>query len=176
MSEPPPASSWAEPPEFYLDENLAGRTVRRFITELGYRVHTGASVFSKAVLDKSLSDNDWLPIAGRKGWVVICRDQHILLRDGELKAYLDAKVHLFLLPGDIARAQIIELLQVNLREMCTLAAARIPNVYWLTRHGIETYEHKSSCRRRSNTRKNPVPRQRERVSPSQRSARSRKSG
>jgi len=39
-SGPPHASFWAEPPEFYIDENMAGRTVRRFITDLGYVVHT----------------------------------------------------------------------------------------------------------------------------------------
>lgn len=38
-SEPPPASSWAAPPEFYLDENSVTRMVRRLLTSLGYRVH-----------------------------------------------------------------------------------------------------------------------------------------
>jgi len=44
-SGPPHASFWAEPPEFYIDENMAGRTVRRFIADLGYVVHTPAAVF-----------------------------------------------------------------------------------------------------------------------------------
>ena len=45
-----------------------------------------------------------------EGWVVFCRDQHILDRPAELQAYLKAKVHMFRWPGSITRAEIIELL------------------------------------------------------------------
>jgi hypothetical protein len=31
-SEPPHVSSWATPPEFYLDENTVTRSVRRLLT------------------------------------------------------------------------------------------------------------------------------------------------
>jgi hypothetical protein len=34
-SGPPPASSWAAPPEFYTDENTGTRAVRRRLTDLG---------------------------------------------------------------------------------------------------------------------------------------------
>jgi hypothetical protein len=44
-SEPPHASSWATPPEFYLDENTVTRSVRRLLNELGYVVHTPAELF-----------------------------------------------------------------------------------------------------------------------------------
>jgi hypothetical protein len=43
-SEPPRASSWATPPEFYLDENTVTRSVRRLLTGLGYPVHTPAAL------------------------------------------------------------------------------------------------------------------------------------
>jgi hypothetical protein len=148
MSEPPHASSWAAPPEFYLDENVAGKTARRFISDLGYTVHTPASVFGRAALDGHLYDERWLPVAGARGWAVIGRDQRILLREHELRAYLEARVHLFLLPGEITRNQIVDLLRKNLREMCSLASARRPNVYWLTRDGIEPHERRVARRTR----------------------------
>ena len=44
-SGPPPASSWAAPPEFYLDENAVTRTVRRLLVELGYGCHTPPEIF-----------------------------------------------------------------------------------------------------------------------------------
>lgn len=146
MSGPPHGSSWAAPPEFYLDENVAGKTARRYIADLGYVVHSPTSVFGRAVLEQRLYDEQWLPVVGANGWVVIGRDQQILSREAELRAYLDARVHLFLLPGEVTRAHIIELLRLNLREMCMLASARKPNVYWLTRDGVEPYERRVARR------------------------------
>lgn len=136
------------PPEFYIDENLAGRTVRRFIGDLGYAVHTPAEVFGRARLEKSLQDEDWLPVVGRSGWAVFGRDRHILDRDLELQAYLSAKIHMFLLPGEATRAQITDLLGLNLAEICAAAGARRANVYWLTAHGLVSYERRRSVRDR----------------------------
>ena len=111
---------------------MAGRTVRQFLEHLGYAVHTPAAVFGRERLEQTVLDTDWLPVVGAKGWVAFCRDQHILDRPAELQAYLKAKIHMFLLPGSITRAEIIDLLTVNLAEICTLAAAKKPNVYWLS--------------------------------------------
>jgi hypothetical protein len=44
-SGPPLASSWAAPPEFYLDENIAGRTIAHGFRVLGYVVHTPAELY-----------------------------------------------------------------------------------------------------------------------------------
>ncbi|WP_373294757.1 hypothetical protein, partial [Dactylosporangium sucinum] len=95
-SGPPHASSWAAPPEFYIDESLGGRTALRYITGLGYRVHSPASVFGTDRLQQGLADEQWLPVVGRNGWTVFGRDQRILDRPHELAAWLDAKIHMFL--------------------------------------------------------------------------------
>lgn len=113
MSAQPHASSWAAPPEFYIDENMAGRSVRRFIAGLGYTVHTPASVFGRTRLEQGLDDEDWLAVVGPKRWAVIGRDQRILDRPWELAAYLKAKVHMFLLPGEAKRDEILALLAHN---------------------------------------------------------------
>jgi hypothetical protein len=110
---------------------MSGHSLRRFLEELGYVVHTPSSVFGRERLSTTLEDSDWLPIVGSHGWVVFGRDQHILDRPVELEAYLAAKVHMFMLPGTATRDQIIALVSTNLREVCTLAVARTPNVYWL---------------------------------------------
>ena len=140
MSGPPPASSWAAPPEYYIDENLAGRTVRRLISDLGYVVHTPPKSLAAPALKQSLRDEDWLPVVGRNAWAVFGRDHHILERELELQAYKAAKVHMFLLPGQALRAEIVALLELNLSGVCTAAVERRPNVYWLTKHGLEDYE------------------------------------
>jgi hypothetical protein len=121
---------------------MAGKTVRRFLDGLGYAVHTPASVFGRARLEQHVYDEEWLPIVGSNGWAVFCRDQHILDRELELKAYLDARVHMFVLPGNATRLQIMDLLGSNLGEICTLAVARRPNVYWLKPGAVISYERR----------------------------------
>lgn len=125
---------------------MAGRSVRRFISDLGYAVHTPASVFGRARLEKGLDDADWLPVAGRNGWVVVGRDHHILDRQWELNAYLKAKVHMFLLPGQATRDEILALLTHNLAAVCASAMAREPSVYWLTSTGLVGYEQRLARR------------------------------
>ena len=121
---------------------MAGKSVRKFLDGLGYSVHTPASVFGRGRLDQGLSDEDWLPVIGTNGWVVFCRDQRILDRPAELQAYLKARVHMFLLPGSVRLTEILELLTSNLAEICALAAARKPNVYWLAKGGVVPYERR----------------------------------
>jgi hypothetical protein len=111
-------------------------------------VHTPAEVFGRDRLDQGLNDEDWLPVIGASGWVVFGRDWHILDRDLELQAYRAARVHRFLLPGQATRGQLIDLLALNLGEICAAAAARHPNVYWVTPNGLVTYERRRSDRDR----------------------------
>ncbi|WKU03737.1 hypothetical protein [Micromonospora sp. HUAS LYJ1] len=127
---------------------MHGRTLRRFIADLGYQVHSPASVFGRTRLDDGLDDEDWLPVIGAKGWVVFGRDQNILKREMELQALLDARIHMFLFPGDVPRPQIIELVQFNLAKICALASARQPNVYWLHLDGVISYEQRVATLRR----------------------------
>jgi len=55
---------------------------------------------------------------------------------------------MFLFNGNSSRAEIVALLGLNLREICTLATPRRPNVYWLTNDGGETYERRVARRTR----------------------------
>ncbi|MFB9183416.1 hypothetical protein ACFFX1_35260 [Dactylosporangium sucinum] len=118
------------------------------MTGLGYRVHSPASVFGTDRLQQGLADEQWLPVVGRNGWTVFGRDQRILDRPHELAAWLDAKIHMFLLPGEIARDEIVRLLERNLGEVCALAVARRPNVYWLTPNGPQPHERRLTDRQR----------------------------
>jgi hypothetical protein len=118
------------------------------VADLGYAIHTPSEVFGKARLREGLDDTDWLPVVGSRGWVVFGRDQHILQRPYELDAYLAAKIHMILLPGQADRQQILELLAANLADVCTVALARKPNVYWATPRGLVDYERRREDRRR----------------------------
>ncbi|MEW2382620.1 hypothetical protein AB0873_11120 [Micromonospora sp. NPDC047707] len=58
---------------------------------------------------------------------------------------------MFLVPGDATRDHIIELVRLNLARICALASARQPNVYWLRRDNVISYEERRAKihRRRS---------------------------
>nr|MDT0661574.1 hypothetical protein [Micromonospora sp. DSM 115978] len=132
---------------------MLGRTVRRFIINLGYAVHSPAELFGRERLHQGVIDEDWLPIVGERGWVVFGRDQNILKREDELRAFLDAKIHMFLLPGNALRTQIVDLIGVNLHHICAYAAARRTGVYWLTPDRVIHYEQRVAERTRHRARR-----------------------
>jgi hypothetical protein len=58
------ASSWAAPPEFYLDENIAGRTIARGRRDLSHAVHTPASCTAAERQQKASGTRRGLPTSG----------------------------------------------------------------------------------------------------------------
>jgi hypothetical protein len=139
-SGPPPASSWAAPPEFYTDENAGTRAVRKRLVGLGYVVHSPAELYGSRDMALGAADEDWLAKVGERGWAVIGRDVKIYERPAELTAYLRAGVHVFLLPGQAKVAQLVELIEINLADMCTCAAAKQPGTWRLTTGGLVRFD------------------------------------
>ncbi|GAA0422485.1 hypothetical protein Acor_57940 [Acrocarpospora corrugata] len=143
----PPASSWATPPEFYLDENSVTRRVRRFLLDLGYPVHTPAEWYGSREQSLGVNDEDWSPLVGARGWVVLASDIHIFEREHEYRAYLKAGVPVFLLPGQSRVAERVELVARNLAAMCAYASQRGPGVWRLTVRGPEEYRPPAAKKR-----------------------------
>lgn len=148
MSAPPSASDWASPPEFYLDENVVSRSVRRRLTGLGYAVHTPPELYGSREASSGTRDEDWLARVSPHGWTVIGRDAKIMERPSELAAYRDARLHMFLLPGQATTARLVQLVETNLPGMCTFAAARKPDVWRLTDTGPELVPRRTPERAR----------------------------
>ena len=97
-SGPPPASSWATPPEFYTDENTVTRSAVA-CTGLGYTVHTPPELYGSREAALGAVTRTGLPRVGRRGWTVLGRDLKIYERPAELAAYR-ARLQVFLLPGE----------------------------------------------------------------------------
>ena len=53
-----------------------------------------------------------------------------------------------LLPGQVTRAEIVEILTLCLTDICTAVKARRPNVYWATMHGLTDYDRRKKDRER----------------------------
>jgi len=133
---PPPASCWAAPPEFYLDENSVTRRVRRFLAGLGYAVHTPGELYGSREEAYGAADVDWLRRVTGSGWVVIGRDAKITQRPHELAAYRRCGLHMFLLPGEATAQDLQDVLSTHLAVICTHAGQRQPAVWKVTRSGV----------------------------------------
>lgn len=149
MSEPPPASSWAAPPEFYIDENTTGRTLRKRFERYGYVVHTPAELFGSLAQARGRADEEWLARVAAHGWAVIGRDTKILERPGELAAYERSGLHMFLFPGQATVQQLVDLVDIHLRDICTATTDRVPQVHKVTATGLDLLRRKARRRRRS---------------------------
>lgn len=79
-------------------------------------VHTPARLYGSLDAALGAPDTDWLARVGQKGWAVIGRDAKIYERPAELAAYLEARIQVFLLPGQARVAEMIGLVD------CCLAA------------------------------------------------------
>jgi PIN like domain len=136
MSEPPHASSWASPPEFYLDENSVSRSVRHFFLDLGYVVHTPGELFGSRDAGYGAPDTEWLRRVAGTGWAIVGRDAKIAERPHELAAYRSARVHMFLLPGEATRQALLDLLALRLRDICVTWARSRTGIWRIRPSGL----------------------------------------
>jgi len=139
-SEPPRASSWATPPEFYLDENTVTRSVRRLLADLGYCVHTPAELFGTRDTSSGAADEEWMKRITGRGWAVIGRDIKIYERPWELEAYRRSRIQVFLLPGQALAAHLSFLVAINLAEIGSITSGRKVGTWYLTESGTAEYD------------------------------------
>ncbi len=79
-------------PVLFLDECLGSTDVPEALRAKGIRVELLHEHFAL-----STSDEDWLTDVGRRGWVVLTKDQRIRRRHAEFQALLAANVAAFVL-------------------------------------------------------------------------------
>jgi len=61
-------------------------------------------------------------------------------RPSELAAYRASRLQVFLLPGEARAAELVELVEVNLAQICAIASTRRPGTWRLTRKGPQPLE------------------------------------
>jgi hypothetical protein len=84
---------------FFIDQALSGDDIPRAIT---YASGCPTEIFKKHFPIDS-EDVDWLPEVGKRGWVLITKDQKIEKRPREKAALLNGKVRAFIiLHGNLA--------------------------------------------------------------------------
>ena len=55
-------------------------------------------------------------------------------------AYRQARIHVFLLPGQAIVTELVHLIEVNLTDMCTFASSRQPGTWRLTKRSPVPYD------------------------------------
>jgi len=89
--------------EFFIDRSLGRRHLAQALGDLGFTVHTMASVYGEPTAQE-LDDERWLADAGQHDWVVLMKDDAIRRRPAERDALSEAKVRAFCLTNAQLRA------------------------------------------------------------------------
>lgn len=72
-------------------------------------------------------DEDWLRAAHSHGWLIVTRDQRIRYRANELRAVVDAKLHMFVFSqGGLSATKTASILCATYPRMCALAEQHRP--------------------------------------------------
>ena len=84
------------PPEFLIDRSLSQRSLPAALREAGFVARTLADVYGEREAQE-IDDTTWLALAGRRGWVVLGKDDRIRRRPAELRALAAGRMRLFCL-------------------------------------------------------------------------------
>lgn len=134
------AARSATPPDdviFVVDECLGGTLVRDALSLKGATVKLVKEEFGEGA-----QDIDWLPEVGRRGWIVLTKDQRIRRRPVERDAFVDARVRGFFLAARALRGpEVAELFATFLPRMLQVVAQyRAPFIAIVRRDGIVMYD------------------------------------
>ena len=86
-------------PVFFVDRSLGRRIVPRILHEAGWDVVVHDEVFAGRA--ESVSDEEWLTLAGERSWCVLMKDARIRYRPTERESLRAGGVHAFCLSREI---------------------------------------------------------------------------
>jgi hypothetical protein len=113
--------------EFFIDRSLGRHQVPQALRDAGLTVHTMAEVYGE-MAGQRLKDEVWLEDVGRRGWVVLMKDDAIRRRPAEREALIASAVRAFCLTNAQLRgAEQAERLVTNRHRI--IAQARRPGPY-----------------------------------------------
>lgn len=106
------------PLEFFLDRSLGGRVVAEALRQAGQTVHVHDEHFPQ-----DAKDVEWLTVAGRRGWIVLTKDERIRYRAIEQRALMQSRVGAFIVTARGLSGSDTATICVNgLPRICRLAA------------------------------------------------------
>lgn len=92
----PRSRTQPEAPEFFIDRSLGRHELADALRAEGFVAHTLASVYGEDRAQR-VRDEEWIALAGERGWVVLTKDDAIRRRPAEIGAVERARVRMFCL-------------------------------------------------------------------------------
>ena len=89
-------------PTFYLDECLGGNKVYNLLKQAGINVEVHTDHFPRGT-----PDEEWLPVIGKNGWVLLTQDKQIRKRKNEIRALRENGVRAFVIAAKGLRGEEI---------------------------------------------------------------------
>lgn len=112
-------------PDFFIDRSLGRKQIPDALRARGFVVHTMFSVFGAR--EESVSDAEWLEIAGRNRWLVLTKDDQIRRNPAEIAAIQahSARVLCITSANLTGALQVSRILQ-NLTRIIGIAEREVP--------------------------------------------------
>ena len=127
-------------PDLFLDRSLGRLKVPSLLRAAGLRLVTLADHYGVPA-DEQVSDEDWLELAGSRGWAVLMKDKRIRYRPPELEAVERHRVRCFCLARqDLPGQEMAERFLRSLPAMVAACEDPGPFVYMVYRSRIRRIE------------------------------------
>lgn len=83
-----------EGPTFFLDQSLGDKVIAQALRQQGCRAE-----LLKKHFEINVPDEEWLPEVGRRGWLILTKDDRIRKRPAEREALIQSGARAFILPS-----------------------------------------------------------------------------
>ena len=122
--------------DLFLDRSLGSRRVPSMLREAGLRLRTLVEVYGSPA-DERVTDQEWLSLAGERGWVVLMKDQRIRYNEVEKDAVLRHGVMAFCLSGgNLSASQMAAQFLAVVPQMAGVCRGGGPFIYAVTGSGM----------------------------------------
>jgi len=108
-------------PPFYVDESLSQVYLTEALRSCGLTAYKVTDKFQRGV-----TDPEWLPEAGRQGWIVLTKDKAIRKRPNEMMALVNSGVRAFVLTAGAMTGPDQALLFVRILPQIKVIVEQLP--------------------------------------------------
>ncbi len=124
-------------PDLFLDRSLGRIKVPALLRAAGLRLTTLAEHYGTPA-DEAVTDEEWLGLAGARGWVVFMKDTRVRYNPAEREAVKASRVRCFCLSNqNLSAADMANRFVHNLDAIVAACAAAGPMIFAVHRNRIE---------------------------------------
>ena len=124
-------------PDLFLDRSLGRIKVPALLRAAGLRLTTLAEHYGTPA-DQAVTDEEWLGLAGARGWVVFMKDTRVHYNLAEREAVKASRVRCFCLSNqNLSAADMASRFVDDLDAIVAACAAAGPMIYAVQRNRIE---------------------------------------